>query len=96
MPRSVFMGRVVQQGEALWLPEDRAWALALLEVEANSCPDCGQPWDAATDPDNEFAFKAQLIRCHACTTSAKAVRAYQDKNNGSSDGLHVHIERTRR
>lgn len=89
------MGRVVKQGEPLWLPEDRAWALALLEVEANACPDCGQPWDVATDKANEFGFTAELIRCHACTTSAKAVQAYQNKN-GSSDGLHVHIERTRR
>lgn len=89
------MGRVVEQGEALWLEEDRAWALALLEVEGNSCPDCGQPWDIATDKTNEYEFKADLIRCHACTASAMAVQAYQDKN-GSSQGMHVHIEAPRR
>ncbi|MFE7509755.1 hypothetical protein ACFU8I_00715 [Streptomyces sp. NPDC057540] len=90
----MFLGRVVADGEPLWLDEDRAWALALLDVEANQCPDCGQPWDEATDKDNEFAYQAQLILCHACTTSAKTVRSYQDKN-GSADGLHVHIERPR-
>ncbi|MFB7360495.1 hypothetical protein [Streptomyces gardneri] len=93
MPRSVFMGRVVADGEPLWLPEDRAWALALLQVEADACPDCGQSWGEATDKANEFAYRAELIRCHACTTSASAVRAYQDKG-GASEGLHVHLERT--
>jgi len=92
VPRSVFLGRVVADGEPLWLEEDRAWALALAQVEADSCPECGQPWVEATDRDNEFAYKAELIRCHSCTTSAMAVQAYQDKN-GSSRGMHVHIER---
>jgi hypothetical protein len=86
------MGRVVADGEPLWLDEDRAWAFALLDVEADACPECGQPWGEATDPDNEFAYKAHLVKCHACGTSAKAVKAHQD-NRGNTDGLHVHIER---
>ncbi|MFL4904815.1 hypothetical protein ACJ6WF_16910 [Streptomyces sp. MMS24-I2-30] len=83
---------MVADGEPLWLPEDRAWALALAHVEADSCPECGQPWSEATDPANEFAFRAELVRCHACTTSARTVKAYQDKG-GQSEGLHVHITR---
>jgi len=91
VPRSVFLGRVIGDGEPLWLPEDRYWALALAEVEANACPDCGQPWHEATDIKNEFKYKAQVIRCHACTTSAKTVKAKQEKGE-SVDGLHVQIE----
>lgn len=88
------MGRAVQPGEPLWLPEDRYWALALAEVEADACPECGQPWGEATDAANEFAYKATLIRCHACSTSSRAVRAYQHKSGeGSTDGLHVHIDK---
>ena len=94
MPRSVFLGRVVAPGEPLWLREDRAWALALLEVEADACPECRQPWGEATAPDNEFAYRATLVRCHACATSAKTVRAHQNSSGESaSDGLHVHIEK---
>lgn len=94
MPRSVFMGRVVGDGEPLWLAEDRYWALALLEVEADACPECGQPWGEATDPANEFKYTAELVRCHACSTSAKRVRAHQDKSGeGSTDGLHVHVRK---
>jgi len=88
------MGRVVAEGEPLWLAEDRAWSLALLEVEADSCPGCGQPWAEATDAKNEFAYTAELVRCHACSTSAKRVRAHQDRNGeGSTDGLHVHVRK---
>ncbi|MEU3252869.1 hypothetical protein [Streptomyces sp. NPDC006997] len=93
MPRSVFLGRVVADGEPLWLEEDRAWALALTQVEADICPDCGQPWAEATSTDAEFAYRAELIRCHACTASAQAVKAYQDQG-GASEGLHVHLTRS--
>jgi hypothetical protein len=82
----------VQQGEPLWLDEDRAWALALLEIEADTCPDCGQPWGEAIDPENEERFLAETLRCHACTAAGQAVQAYQDKN-GSAQGIHVHIKR---
>jgi len=92
VPRSVFLGRVVAEGEPLWLPDDRAWARALAEVEADACPDCGQRWGEATAKENEFAYDAHLIRCHACAASAAVVRARQDKG-GSTDGLHVHLER---
>lgn len=94
MPRSVFMGRVVAAGEPLWLAEDRAWSLALLEVEADACPECGQPWGEATDPANEFEYTAELVVCHACSASAKRVRSHQDRNGErSSDGLHVHVHK---
>ncbi|MFD7609722.1 hypothetical protein [Streptomyces sp. NPDC059828] len=61
-------------------------------MEADQCPECGQPWHEATNPDHEFAYSAKLIMCHACATSAKTVRAHQD-GRGSTDGLHVHIEK---
>lgn len=95
MPRSVFLGRVVAEGEPLFLDEDRAWAFALAEVEADTCPDCQQQWSEATDPENEFSYRAEVIRCHACATSAKTVKARSDKGQ-SIDGLHVHLELEKR
>ncbi|MGW1813278.1 hypothetical protein ACWCQM_06865 [Streptomyces sp. NPDC002125] len=82
---------MVAPGEPLFTEEDRAWALALKEIEADTCPDCGQAWSEATDPANEFEYTAELIMCHSCATSAKTVRAHQDQK-GSADGLHVHLE----
>ncbi|MET8404526.1 hypothetical protein [Streptomyces sp900116325] len=63
----------------------------MAEVEADTCPDCGQPWSESTNQENEFEYKAALVMCHACAMSAKTVRAHQD-NKGSADGLHVHLE----
>ena len=94
MPRSVFLGRIVAEGEPAWLDEDRWWALALLEVEADSCPDCGQPWGEATDQKSEYAYKTALIKCHACAATARAVRAHEN-GGGKLDGLHVHVGRER-
>ncbi|MFE4697292.1 hypothetical protein ACFRIC_09380 [Streptomyces sp. NPDC056738] len=91
MPRSVFLGRVVAEGEPLFLEEDRAWAFALAEVEADTCPECRQPWSEATDPANEFKYRAEPIRCHACATTAKTVKAKTDKGE-SIDGLHMHLQ----
>ena len=81
-------------GEPLWLPEDRAWALALAQVEADACPECGEAWSETTDAANEYAYRADLVKCHACATGARAVRNHQD-GHGTTDGLHVHIEKRR-
>lgn len=90
MPRSVFLGRAVAPGEVLWLEEDRAWALALAQVEADSCPDCRQPWSEVSAIENEFEYDASLMRCHSCATGARTAQAYQ-KSGGRLDGIHVSI-----
>ncbi|NYV73180.1 hypothetical protein [Streptomyces sp. UH6] len=79
-------------GEPLWLDEDRDWALALLHVEADQCPDCGSPWGEATAQENEYAYASDLTQCHACAESARAVRAFQEAG-GDTAGLHVHTHR---
>lgn len=84
------MGRVVKQREPLWLPEDRAWALALAEVEADQCPGCSRPWSEVSDPAAEDTYQAEVMRCHACSASARHVNAYQ-QSGGTTEGLHVNI-----
>jgi hypothetical protein len=64
----------------------------LLQVEGDKCPDCGQPWSEATDINNEFQYTAEVVRCHACATSAKRVAAYQE-SGGNTQGLHVHVQK---
>ncbi|HEY5834977.1 hypothetical protein [Streptomyces sp.] len=93
MPRSIFMGRgTPAPGEPLWLPEDRAWALALLQVEAESCPECGQPWAESAAPENEEAYRAEIHRCWACSAGAQAVEQHQ-QGRGSLAGAHVMIRK---
>lgn len=84
------MGRAVAPGEPLWLDEDRAWALALAQVERDSCPDCGQPWSESSSKDHEFAYEAELLRCHACSAGATALHALQE-SGGNTRGLHVSV-----
>jgi hypothetical protein len=91
----VFLGRPWPgPGEPLWLAEDRAWALALAEVEADACPDCGQPWSEASAPEaaDGAGYDADLVRCHACATGATAVEAHE-RDGGKTHGLHVVISK---
>lgn len=91
MPRSIFLGRPwPQPGEPLWTDDDRGWALALQVVEAQRCPDCGQDWAEASDPENEFAWRGELAKCHACSAAARALSSHE-KNGGDTRGLHVHV-----
>jgi hypothetical protein len=95
VPRSVFLGRPwPAPGESLWLDEDREWALALLDLEADTCPGCGQPHHEASDPANEGRYTASPHRCHACATVTKAVRAWRE-SGGSSDGLTFYVTKDR-
>ncbi|MEO3978768.1 hypothetical protein [Streptomyces sp. CAU 1734] len=89
----MFLGRAVQPGEALWLEEDRAWALALADVEADTCPDCGHSWSETSAPGAEGQYEAALIRCHACATGAKKINAFRE---GGGDPVGIHLSITRR
>lgn len=90
MPRSVFLGRVVSAGEPLWLDEDRAWALALADVEADSCPDCKRPWSETSSPESEGTYQAEVLRCHACSAGATKLHSFE-KAGGDTRGVHVSI-----
>ncbi|MFR9796636.1 hypothetical protein ACL02U_12130 [Streptomyces sp. MS06] len=93
MPRSIFLGRPWPgPGEPLWLDDDRAWALTLAEVEADTCADCGQPWSEATDPAHEGRWHAAVVRCHACAAAASTVAQFESAG-GDMRGLHVHVTR---
>lgn len=65
MPRSVLLGRVVEPGEPLFTDEDTAYAMALAEEEAATCPSCGLLKVICRDPANQFAFEAAEEQCHA-------------------------------
>lgn len=84
------MGRAVAPGEALWLEEDRAWALALAQVETDCCPDCKQPWSEVSAMENEFQYDATLMRCHSCAAGARKTQAYQ-QSGGDLRGIHLSI-----
>lgn len=77
----------------MWLLEDRWWALALLEAEAGTCRDCGQPTAESMSIDNEFAFDATAAKCHGCAAAARRLRAVNDGQTQPIDGLQVSVHR---
>jgi hypothetical protein len=79
-------------GEPLWTDQDRAWALALAQVEAEVCPDCRRPWAEASDPDNEYAYVGEIARCHACAAGHRAISQHE-KDGGDTKALHVTVRK---
>ncbi|MCW2899698.1 MAG: hypothetical protein JWO67_1963 [Streptosporangiaceae bacterium] len=79
-------------GEPLWLPEDRWWALALLEAESGLCRDCGHLLAETTHIDAEYAYDAQLTKCHACAAGALRMTQHQE-NGGRTEGIQVGVFR---
>lgn len=86
----MFLGRVVAEGEPLFLPEDRDWALALLVVEADTCQGCGQALGQSMSLAGEDAYDATVIPCHGCRAAARRVQAHAE-GNGDSRGLFVQV-----
>lgn len=86
MPRSIFLGRVVVPGEPLWLDDDRAWALALMHVEADQHT-CGHPLSETLDPANESAYTVDVRgQCAACLV-------LQAKASDMPDGMMYTVRR---
>jgi hypothetical protein len=89
----VFLGAPLPgPGQVLWTDEDQAWALALLQVEAETCRGCGQPLGESTDADLEELWQAEVIKCHACVTAGHRAESWQ-KSGGSQHGANIHVTR---
>lgn len=65
----------------VWTEEDRRWAFALLEEEAEECPGCRGQLKETTDPENEFRYEVEAIRCHKCKTQQKLIGLYSRPPN---------------
>lgn len=78
----MFLGRVVAKGEPLWLDEDRDWALALLEVEADRCDGCGQQRSESMSIEADSGYRAEKARCHSCKAIAEASERWADDGKG--------------
>ena len=74
----MFLGRVVGEGEPLWLDEDRDYALALHFLEQETCGGCGQPRSESTAIENDGAYRAEPVRCHACAALSRQSTKFLD------------------
>jgi len=87
----VFLGRVPVPGEPLWTDEDRGWAIALLEYEADICSGCGQPHGESTLIENEFHYKPTVLVCHACRTVARQAEDLSE-SKANTKGLMIGVK----
>lgn len=77
MPPSVLGGRIVAPGDPLWTQDDTDIAVALTAIEADRC-DCGHPRSESMDPELEFDWVTEPIRCHACASRDRTARSRPD------------------
>jgi hypothetical protein len=83
----------VTETEAEWDDNERAWAIALKQVEADTCPGCGEPRSESTHRDAEGGYEVDLpIICNACTPLNKARDRYAEA--GMDRGLFFEVKRT--
>lgn len=73
VPPSVLGGRVVRPGEPEWLGSDTALAEALTMLEQYQCGGCGNDRRESMNPDNQFAYQVEAVRCHACAARDRHV-----------------------
>jgi hypothetical protein len=67
LPLSIFLGRVMPDGQPEWLPEDRLAALEWVVHQRSLCPGgCGQPRSESFAEGNDDLYDVTLIQCHAC------------------------------
>jgi len=71
--------RSVTYTEPEWDDRERGWALALLDLEADTCPGCGGSITETTRPESEGHWHVPPpTRCHRCTALANAQQPYAE------------------
>lgn len=73
--------------DPLFTDEDTVEILEYLEDENLRCSGCGQPRIDSMAPENEFAYQAIVMACHACSAKAKAT-----KKLNNMDGIYTIVE----
>lgn len=86
------MGRVVADGAPRFTHDDTVLAVALQHLDAAACSGCGQDRRQSTNPDNEYKWRADAVRCHACAARDRKAAAHEAAG-GSTAGLlfSVHL-----
>jgi hypothetical protein len=82
IPRSVFLGRIVADGEPVWLEEDTQAALEWQEHKDSLCSGCGNPRDESFALENHDRYDVTALACHAC--AARERKAQVMSGDGES------------
>lgn len=83
----MFLGRVVGAGEPQWTDEDRQLVFAWRDEESERHT-CGRPAAESFAKDNAWAYRAEVVRCHACAALERAVHDYTKQDGADSAGIY--------
>lgn len=67
------------------------YTLAWLEYQRDMHT-CGHPLSVTMKPDNQFAYEAEPVRCHACAAQQRAAKQFAD-DGGDQAGLLLRMVR---
>lgn len=81
-----------QAGEPLFTDQDTEEILEYFREKALECPGCGHPRDESMAKENQFAYAAEPIRCHACKARDEAAQEWVRKR-GDSAGINFSVFR---
>lgn len=95
----MFLGRVVEPGEPLWLEDDTESALAWMQYLGTLCSGCGHPATETMNEADDGAWEAVPVHCFACAARDAEKRQVQQAAAGggmsesSFDGLMIGVQR---
>lgn len=81
------------EGESQWTDLDRNYALAW-QAETRSEHSCGQPMAESMANENQFRYTAEVIRCHACAATERAVKTFSGQDNADTAGIRARLTST--
>jgi hypothetical protein len=88
--------RTVTTVDPEWDNEQRRAVFDLLALEAGQCPGGKHLLSETTLPENEGRYKpGPAIRCHYCTASDQAAKAYEDSPSPQALFIPIQLEEAR-
>lgn len=90
----MFRGRVLGEGDPAWTDLDRSYALAWQLEQASRCSGCGEPRTESMDKAHQFAYAAEVVRCHSCAAKERAGDGYARQDGADTAGLLVQLTHT--
>lgn len=64
--------------------------MAWQTLEAEKCPECGEPHSESMSDGSDDAYTVTVLRCFSCKAKSRATDGFEDR-----DGLYCVVKRTK-
>lgn len=82
-------------GEA-WTRLDTAYAVSLTLLDKLTCSGCGHDRRESMNPDNEFRYEVDAVRCHSCATRDRHIAALPEEASRAGLTFPTHLKELKR